>query len=144
MDGEDDSVLIVASGSTSSESDHSDCGVESAADRCELPRRRNDVDSDCCPGWHDSSSSPGQLVEANDPFRRVPALDSFPVAVLSRQEAYAEKLRAALSRREPAIRDHYDVDHAFRTGRIQPQDGRLVDLVRQKLAVPGNEPIDFS
>jgi len=66
------------------------------------------------------------------------------VAVLSRQEAYAEKLRAALSRREPAIRDHYDVDHAFRTGRIQPQDGRLVDLVRQKLAVPGNEPIDFS
>jgi predicted nucleotidyltransferase component of viral defense system len=79
-----------------------------------------------------------------DPFRRVPALDPIPVATLSCREAYAEKLRAALTRRDPAIRDYYDVDHALRTGRIQPKDRRLIDLVRRKLAVPGNEPIDMS
>ena len=79
-----------------------------------------------------------------DPFRHVPVLDSIPVAALSCREAYAEKLRAALTRRDPAIRDFYDVDHAFRTRRIRPRDGRLIDLVRQKLATPGNEPIDVS
>lgn len=79
-----------------------------------------------------------------DPFRRVPALDSIPVAALSCREAYAEKLRAALTRRDPAVRDFYDVDHAFRTGHIQPKDDRLIDLVRRKLAIPGNEPIDVS
>jgi len=79
-----------------------------------------------------------------DPFRRVPALDSIPVTVLSCREAYGEKLRAALSRRDPAVRDHYDVDHAFRTARIQPEDDGLIDLVRRKLAIPGNEPIDVS
>jgi predicted nucleotidyltransferase component of viral defense system len=79
-----------------------------------------------------------------DPFRRVPALEAIPVSTLSCREAYAEKLRAALSRRDPAVRDYYDVDHAFRTGRIQPKDGRLIDLVRRKLAIPGNESIDVS
>jgi len=79
-----------------------------------------------------------------DPFRRAPALNPISVATLSCREAYAEKLRAALSRRDPAVRDYYDVDHAFRTGRIQPDDARLIDLIRQKVAIPGNEPIDVS
>ena len=30
----------------------------------------------------------------------------------------AEKLRAALTRREPAIRDFYDIDHGVRSGRL--------------------------
>ena len=79
-----------------------------------------------------------------DPFRRVSALDAIPAVVLSCREAYAEKLRAALTRRDPAIRDFYDVDHAFRTGRIEAEDPTLVDLVRRKLAIPGNEPVDLS
>ncbi len=79
-----------------------------------------------------------------DPFRRVPALEAIPVSTLSCREAYAEKLRAALTRRDPAVRDYYDVDHAVRTGRIQPEDRRLIGLVRRKLAVPGNQPIDVS
>ena len=79
-----------------------------------------------------------------DPFRRAPALDSITVCALSWREAYAEKLRAALTRRDPAVRDYYDVDHAFRMGRIHPKDDRLIDLVRRKLNIPGNEPIDVS
>lgn len=66
------------------------------------------------------------------------------LAAFSCREAYAEKLRAALTRRDPAVRDCYDVDHAFRTGRVQPKDRRLIGLVRRKLAIPGNEPIDVS
>lgn len=79
-----------------------------------------------------------------DPFRGSPAVDPISVAVLSRQEAYAEKLRAALSRRDPAIRDFYDVDQAVGAGWIDPKNVALIDLVRQKLAVPGNEPVDVS
>ena len=37
------------------------------------------------------------------------------IRTLSQREAYAEKARAALTRREPAIRDFFDIDHALRT-----------------------------
>ena len=79
-----------------------------------------------------------------DPFRRLPAVEPVRVAVLSQREAYAEKLRAALSRREPAIRDFYDVDHAYQTNRITTTDPQLIDLLRAKLSVPRNEPVDVS
>ncbi len=64
--------------------------------------------------------------------------------MLSCRETYCEKLRAALTRREPAIRDFYDIDHGVRSGRLRPDDPRVIDLVRSKLAVPGNQPIDIS
>ena len=79
-----------------------------------------------------------------DPFRRSPAVEPIQVTVLSCRETYAEKLRAALSRRDPAIRDFYDVDHAYRANRIQTTDRRLVDLLRAKLFIPGNGSIDVS
>ena len=63
---------------------------------------------------------------------------------LSRLEAMAEKLRAALSRREVAIRDFYDIDHAVRKLSLQVLEPELLGLVRQKLEVPGNDPIDVS
>lgn len=56
----------------------------------------------------------------------------------------AEKLRAALSRREPAIRDFYDIDHAVRHTGFKPASDDMLTLVRQKLAIPGNAPIDVS
>lgn len=59
-------------------------------------------------------------------------------------EALAEKLRAALSRREPAIRDLFDVDWAARHGMLDPEDAALAALVRSKLAVPGNAAVDVS
>lgn len=79
-----------------------------------------------------------------DPVSGSPVALAFPVPCLSRAEAMAEKLRAALSRREIAIRDFYDVDHAVRRLGLRVQDAELVGLVRKKLAVPGNEPVDVS
>jgi len=79
-----------------------------------------------------------------DPFSQTLAVESILVPVLSCRETYAEKLRAALTRRDPAIRDFYDVDHAVRTDRIRLTDRKLIDLVRQKLAIPGNELSDVS
>ena len=40
-----------------------------------------------------------------DPFSRLEVLKPFLVTALSKHEAFAEKVRAALTRREPAIRD---------------------------------------
>jgi hypothetical protein len=60
------------------------------------------------------------------------------------QEAFAEKFRAALSRREVAIRDFFDIDYAIRTHGLRPNDGEFVGLVRTKLAVPGNESVKVS
>lgn len=79
-----------------------------------------------------------------DPISGSPLAPALPVPCLSREEAMAEKLRAALSRREAAIRDFYDVDHAVRRLGIRVRDRELVELVREKLAVPGNEPVDVS
>ncbi len=79
-----------------------------------------------------------------DPISGSPFIAPFPLACVARHEAMAEKLRAALSRREVAIRDFYDVDHAVRRLGLQLQDADLIELVRQKLAVPGNDPVDVS
>ena len=79
-----------------------------------------------------------------DPFRQAAAVAPLEVPVLSCRETYAEKLRAALTRREPAIRDFYDIDHGVRSGRLKTDDRRLIDLVRRKLAVPGNDPINIT
>jgi predicted nucleotidyltransferase component of viral defense system len=74
-----------------------------------------------------------------DPVRGDPIVSPFAVRTIAEEEAYAEKARAALSRREPAVRDFYDFDYAVRTGRLDPGTGNFVALVRQKLAVPGND-----
>ncbi len=79
-----------------------------------------------------------------DPLRNEPAVRAFSVHVLSFRETYAEKCRAALTRRRPAIRDFYDIDHAVRTKELDPADTGLLKLVREKLVVPGNSPMDSS
>ena len=79
-----------------------------------------------------------------DPFRHAAAVAAVEVPVLSCHETYAEKLRAALTRREPAIRDFYDIDYGVRAERLTMGDRRLIELVGGKLAVPGNDPIDVS
>jgi hypothetical protein len=43
-----------------------------------------------------------------------------------------------------AIRDFYDLDYAVRLLELRPDDTELVGLVRQKLAVPGNERVNLS
>ena len=79
-----------------------------------------------------------------DPITNATVVPALPVPCLSRAEAMAEKLRAAMSRREAAVRDFYDVDHAVRRLGFRVNDPELLALVRAKLAVPGNDPVDVS
>lgn len=79
-----------------------------------------------------------------DPVSGKPIVPTIPAQCLSWVEAMAEKLRAALSRREGAIRDFYDLDYAVRKRSFMPLEAPMIDLVRQKLAIPGNEPVDVS
>jgi len=79
-----------------------------------------------------------------DPISGSPLVPALPIPCLSKVEAMAEKLRAALSRREVAIRDFYDIDHAVRRLTLHVLEPDLVGLVKEKLAVPGNDPVDVS
>lgn len=71
-------------------------------------------------------------------------LETFPARCLTYAEAMAEKLRAALSRQEVAIRDFFDVDHAVRVAGLDVAGVELVRLLRAKLAVPGTGAVNVS
>lgn len=79
-----------------------------------------------------------------DPFRNEPAVSNITVKTLTLMEAYAEKLRAALTRREVAIRDFYDIYYAVANLRLNLNDPTLEKYVLLKLRVPYNDPIDTS
>jgi predicted nucleotidyltransferase component of viral defense system len=79
-----------------------------------------------------------------NPLRGEPAFAPCPVQTLSILETYAEKTRAALSRREPAIRDFFDLDYAMRTGVLALDNPALVELAAQKLRVSGLDTIDVT
>ena len=49
-----------------------------------------------------------------------------------------------MTRREPAIRDYFDIDYAVANGVIDPHDASWIRMVRQKIQVPSNEAIDVS
>ena len=73
-----------------------------------------------------------------------PLLDTFPVRCLTYAEAMAEKIRAALSRQEAAIRDCFDIEHAVRGAGLDVTDTALVRLLRARLAVPGTGALNVS
>jgi predicted nucleotidyltransferase component of viral defense system len=73
-----------------------------------------------------------------------PLVPPVPLACLSHDETMAEKLRAALSRRDPAIRDFYDVDHAVYRRGYGVGEAAVLTLVRRKLDVSGGAVIDLS
>jgi hypothetical protein len=79
-----------------------------------------------------------------DPYSAQSVLPPVNVRALSRLEAYSEKIRAALTRREPAIRDFFDIDHAVQGARFDYRDQVLLGLVVAKLSVSGNDPLDLS
>jgi predicted nucleotidyltransferase component of viral defense system len=79
-----------------------------------------------------------------DPNTAEPLIPPLAVSCIARMEAFAEKFRAALSRREVAARDFFDLDYAVRRLGLLPENAELIGLVRQKLAVPGNAPVDIS
>ena len=86
---------------------------------------------------------PAQTILRN-PVTNKPMVMPFPVRSIDKNEALAEKFRAALSRREPAIRDFFDIDYAVRIGGLRPNNAEFIDQVGQKLAIPGNDPVDVS
>ena len=96
----------------------------------------------------ESLLTPPILAEARtallDPVSQQAILPPISLSCLSRSEAFAEKFRAALSRREVAARDFFDLDYAVRKLGLRTDDAELIALVRRKLAVPGNEPVDAS
>jgi hypothetical protein len=79
-----------------------------------------------------------------NPVNGRPLVDAFVVSCLSYQETMAEKLRAALTRKDVAIRDFFDVDYAVRNRALDTGDSTLLDLLRRKLQVPGTAPVDVS
>jgi hypothetical protein len=84
---------------------------------------------------------PAQTILRN-PLTNKPMVAPVSVRSIDRIEALAEKFRAALSRREPAIRDFFDIDYAVRKGGLRSDDAEFIDQVRQKLAIPDNGPVD--
>jgi predicted nucleotidyltransferase component of viral defense system len=79
-----------------------------------------------------------------NPISARPLVSPVTITCLSLLESLAEKFRAALSRREPAIRDFFDIDYAVRRLGVHVEDPALARLVRQKLEIPGNETVDVS
>ena len=79
-----------------------------------------------------------------DPHTGAAVIAPVEVQALSLVEAYAEKIRAALTRRDPAIRGFFDIDHAVKTALFDHRSQPLLDLVAAKLAIDGNHPADLS
>ena len=77
-----------------------------------------------------------------DPISGLSAVPGLEVACINALEAMAEKFRAALSRRDVAIRDFYDLDYAARKLSLELGSASFVDMVRRKLAIPDNPPVD--
>jgi predicted nucleotidyltransferase component of viral defense system len=78
------------------------------------------------------------------PFTRKSLVPDIDLTTLSMKEAIAEKLRAALTRLEPAIRDFFDIDYLASRNKMDFNDRNLFELLAEKLKVPGNPPIDLS
>jgi predicted nucleotidyltransferase component of viral defense system len=74
-----------------------------------------------------------------NPISGTPMLPAIAVRCIAPVEAIAEKYRAALTRREVAIRDFYDINHAHSKITIDTEDPVFIELLRKKLAVPGND-----
>jgi predicted nucleotidyltransferase component of viral defense system len=79
-----------------------------------------------------------------NPATNNPMVMPMALRCIDKTEGLAEKFRAALSRREPAVRDFYDIDHAVRKDGLRPGVAHFIDQVKQKLAIPGNDPVDVS
>lgn len=79
-----------------------------------------------------------------DPVSNTAVVSPVSLSNIAKTEGLAEKFRAALSRRDVAVRDFYDIDYAVRKGGLRPKSAELIGQVRQKLAVPGNDPVNVS
>ena len=69
-----------------------------------------------------------------DPLFNEPAVTPVTARALDSIEAYAEKVRATLTRVDPAPRDLYDLHHAVSSGVLVWQDKDFLDLTIRKVA----------
>lgn len=79
-----------------------------------------------------------------NPFSGQTFFPGFTLHAMDRDEAYAEKMRAALTRKDPAIRDFFDIFYAVHNLGIDLSDSGFLSIVQAKLAVAGNFPINVS
>jgi predicted nucleotidyltransferase component of viral defense system len=77
-----------------------------------------------------------------DPVSGNPLAPLVTAPCIDLTEAFAEKFRAAMTRRKVAIRDYYDIDYAVRMLGIQVETPEFLELVRKKLTVPDNGPVN--
>jgi predicted nucleotidyltransferase component of viral defense system len=88
-------------------------------------------------GMRDELFLPADRLKAKtllmDPFVNDSMVKPFSVIGLNSQEAYAEKTRAALCRRELAIRDYYDLDYAIMNGIIDFENEAFLLLIKKKV-----------
>ena len=68
-----------------------------------------------------------------DPLTQKPVLPDFSVKGLSLKETYSEKIRAALSRVTPAIRDIFDIHYAVKNHLIDIKD--MIPMIKHKLDI---------
>lgn len=78
---------------------------------------------------------------ARNVFTGVDLVPPFPVRVIDLTEALSEKVRAALTRLEPAIRDFFDLQYALDHLNLELEKSDFLDLLRRKLAIPGTGPV---
>ena len=76
-----------------------------------------------------------------NPFTQKPVVSEFYVEGLSLKEAYSEKIRAALFREKPAIRDIFDIHYAVKRDFIKTHD--ISSMVKYKMKVL-NRTVDLS
>ena len=76
-----------------------------------------------------------------NPLTQKPVLPDFPIKGLSLKEAYSEKIRAALSRVNPAIRDIFDIHYAVKNRLIDIKS--MIPMIKHKLDIL-NRTIDLS
>lgn len=96
-------------------------------------------------GLRNELSQPSIKIEAKtlltDAFLGEKKVNPFPIYGLTLKEAYAEKIRAALTRKKLAIRDFFDLHYAIENRIINIHDMELKNLVEKKLE---NETISSS
>ncbi len=98
-------------------------------------------------GLREPHLQPSEYINANtlliDPFTSDNKVATYPIKCLNLQEAYAEKMRAALTRKKPAIRDYFDIFYAKENKLLDFQNPQFIELLKSKLAVPENGDIEL-
>lgn len=69
----------------------------------------------------------------SDPYLNERKISPFPICGLTAHEAYAEKIRAALTRKRLAIRDFFDLDYALKNKIIDLSSTDLMSIVKKKI-----------